>query len=91
MTLSGSILDFPLDRLLVVHLQILYKESQDKYIVHALFHLYIPGTNLTAEEQTALVGQAQKLADDAIANINKATTNDAVTMLRELVLKRLTT
>ena len=38
----------------------------------------ISGTNLTAEEQTALVGQAQKLADDAIANINKATTNDAV-------------
>ncbi|WP_143445645.1 LEA family epithelial adhesin, partial [Lactobacillus johnsonii] len=38
----------------------------------------INGTNLTAEEKSTLVGQAQKLADDAIANINKATTNDAV-------------
>ena len=38
----------------------------------------INDTNLTAEEKSTLVGQAQKLADDAIANINKATTNDAV-------------
>ena len=38
----------------------------------------INGTNLTAEEKSTLVGQAQQLADDAIANINKATTNDAV-------------
>src|SRR5699024_12138865 len=30
-----------------------------------------------------LVGQAQKLADDAIANINKATTNDAVNTAKE--------
>ncbi|MEK3598483.1 LEA family epithelial adhesin [Lactobacillus crispatus] len=43
----------------------------------------ISGTNLTAEEQTALVNQAQKLADDAIANINKATTNDAVNTAKE--------
>src|SRR5699024_9965671 len=40
-------------------------------------------TNLTAEEQSALVNQAQKLADDAIANINKATTNDAVNTAKE--------
>src|SRR5699024_571741 len=38
----------------------------------------INDTNLTAEEKSTLVGQAQKLADDAIANIDKATTNDAV-------------
>ncbi|MQB95931.1 hypothetical protein DN440_09310 [Lactobacillus reuteri] len=38
----------------------------------------INGTNLTAEEKSTLVNQAQQLADDAIANINKATTNDAV-------------
>ena len=38
----------------------------------------INDTNLTAEEKSTLVGQAQQLADDAIANINKATTNDAV-------------
>ncbi|PEH05186.1 DUF1542 domain-containing protein, partial [Lactobacillus sp. UMNPBX4] len=36
------------------------------------------GTNLTDEEKTAVINKAQKLADDAIANINKATTNDAV-------------
>ncbi|OXC32095.1 LEA family epithelial adhesin, partial [Lactobacillus crispatus] len=33
---------------------------------------------LTNEEKSTLVDQAQKLADDAIANINKATTNDTV-------------
>ncbi|PEG89850.1 DUF1542 domain-containing protein, partial [Lactobacillus sp. UMNPBX12] len=38
----------------------------------------INDTNLTAEEKSTLVDQAQKLADDAIANINKATTNDTV-------------
>ncbi|WP_278826039.1 DUF1542 domain-containing protein, partial [Lactobacillus gallinarum] len=38
----------------------------------------INGTNLTDEEKTALVNQAQQLADDAITNINKATTNEAV-------------
>ena len=43
----------------------------------------INGTNLTDEEKTALVNQAQKLADDAIANINKATTNDAVKTAKE--------
>src|SRR5699024_2115911 len=43
----------------------------------------INGTNLTAEEKSTLVGQAQKLADDAIADINKATTNDAVNTAKE--------
>ena len=38
----------------------------------------ISGTNLTDEEKSTLVGQAQKLADDAINKINQATTNDAV-------------
>ncbi|WP_257797129.1 LEA family epithelial adhesin, partial [Lactobacillus crispatus] len=38
---------------------------------------------LTTEEKTALVNQAQKLADDAIADINKATTNDAVNTAKE--------
>ncbi|WP_143467868.1 DUF1542 domain-containing protein, partial [Lactobacillus sp. UMNPBX19] len=38
----------------------------------------IDASNLTAEEKSTLVGQAQKLADDAIANINQAKTNDAV-------------
>ncbi|WP_143440463.1 DUF1542 domain-containing protein, partial [Lactobacillus crispatus] len=43
----------------------------------------INGTNLTNEEKSTLVSQAQKLADDAIANINKATTNDAVKTAKE--------
>ncbi|WP_233187118.1 LEA family epithelial adhesin, partial [Lactobacillus sp. UMNPBX12] len=38
---------------------------------------------LTNEEKSALVNQAQKLADDAITNINKATTNDAVNIAKE--------
>ncbi|MHC3514241.1 DUF1542 domain-containing protein [Limosilactobacillus reuteri] len=43
----------------------------------------ISGTNLTDEEKSTLVGQAQKLADDAIANINKETTNDAVNTAKD--------
>src|SRR5699024_2868919 len=39
----------------------------------------IIGTNLAAEEKPTLIGRAQKPADDAIANINDATTTDAVT------------
>ncbi|PEG86095.1 cell wall anchor protein, partial [Lactobacillus sp. UMNPBX14] len=49
----------------------------------------INGTNLTAEEQSALVNQAQKLADDAIANINKATTNDAVNTAKETGVEKI--
>ena len=43
----------------------------------------INGTNLTDEEKAALVEKAQKLADDAIAQIKEATTNDAVTTAKE--------
>uniref|UniRef100_UPI0022E38E67 DUF1542 domain-containing protein n=1 Tax=Lactobacillus johnsonii TaxID=33959 RepID=UPI0022E38E67 len=43
----------------------------------------INGTNLTAEEKSTLVNQAQQLVEDAIANINKATTNDAVNTAKE--------
>ena len=43
----------------------------------------INGTNLTDEEKTAVINKAQKLADDAIADINKATTNDAVNTAKE--------
>ncbi len=43
----------------------------------------IDASNLTDEEKSSLVNKAQKLADDAIANVNKATTNDAVNTAKE--------
>ncbi|PEH05636.1 LEA family epithelial adhesin, partial [Lactobacillus sp. UMNPBX4] len=44
---------------------------------------------LTNEEKSALVNQAQKLADDAIANINKATTNDTVKTAKDTGVEKI--
>lgn len=43
----------------------------------------INGADLTDEEKDALIDQAQKLANTAIAKVNEATTNDGVTTAKE--------